>query len=96
MPHHYFLTMSPATILFLTICATAPLSLQIIHGIHLIVFPAWLGRNSTAGLVTSVTEGLVAASNADLFCLPERGCVDGILARFPTLDPPSGLSSHGS
>ena len=46
-PHHYFLTMSVATILFLTICATAPLSLPIIRGVHLIILPAWWRRNST-------------------------------------------------
>ena len=47
MPYHYFLMMSAATILFLTICATAPLSLPIICGIHLIILPAWWHRNST-------------------------------------------------
>jgi len=33
--------------LFCTICATAPLSLPIIGGVHLIIPPAWWGRNST-------------------------------------------------
>jgi len=50
-PHHYFLTLSAATILFLTICATAPLSLLIFHGVHLIILPAWWRRNSTGDRV---------------------------------------------
>ena len=47
MPHNYFLTTSAATILFLTICATAPLSLLIIGGVHLIILPARWRRNAT-------------------------------------------------
>jgi len=38
--------MSASGILFLTICATAPLSLPVIRGVHLIILPAWWRRNS--------------------------------------------------
>ena len=43
-PHRYFLT----------ICATGPLSLPTIHGIHLIILSAWWHRNSTLSLGDSI------------------------------------------
>ena len=55
VPHHCFLTMSAATILFLTICATAPLSLLRICGVHLIILPAWWRRNSTGAWLMTET-----------------------------------------
>ena len=72
MPHHYFLTMSAATILFLTICATAPLSLSIIRGVHPIILPAWRRRNSTEDVVVSIDSDLIFVDGLLYFsCPPE-------------------------
>jgi len=54
MPQNYFLTVLAATILFQSICATPSLSFLIIHGIHLIIFPACWRRHSISYLALAV------------------------------------------
>ena len=50
--------MSTTTILILTICGTAPLTLLIIGGVYLIIFPVWWHGNLTDDNANSLAMSL--------------------------------------
>ena len=70
---------------FLTICATAPLSLPIIRGVHLIILPAWWRRDSTGVRFWCVTaspvgiEGIIAVFS---WCNSGLGSSSGHFCRY--------------